>query len=122
METGFTYNKIKFEISLLKSIRTCIHQSERLYKKTKKTKEKIVFEILKEAYDVIVGKLTSYQSASETVEFYLFTLLRISERNRLTYSTYQESKFRVKYKATKVAFTKLLALYDEMKFEMHIKS
>lgn len=114
---GFT-KSYYFGVRFLKKIRIVVQQSERRYIKTKKMHDKLVFDMMKQAYDLGVFKLIHCQCVMEAVEFYLCALIRSSQRNRLVHKTMEEPGYRVRYQATRRTFTKLVKLYEEIKMEM----
>lgn len=109
-----------FGVRFLKKIRIFVQQSERRYRKTHNIHDKLVFDMMKQAYDLGVFKLTNYQCVMEAVEFYLCALIRSSQRNRLAHTTLEESGYRVRYQATRTTFTKLVRIYEKIKMEMSV--
>lgn len=107
-----------FGVGVLKKIRILVQQSESRYVKSKKLHDKLVFEMMKRAYELGVSKLTNYQCVMDTVEFYLGALVKSSQRNRLAHKTLEEPRYSVRYQATRTTFTKLMKLYEEIKAEM----
>lgn len=111
---------VYFGARFLKKIRTHVQQSERRFRKSKTMQDKLVFDMMKQAYDMSVLKLTNCQCVIEAIEFYLCALIRSSQRNRLAHTTLEESGYRVKYQATRRTFTKIVKVYEKIRMEMSV--
>lgn len=114
---GFT-KSYYFGVRFLKKIRIVIQQTELRYKKTKTAHDKLVFDMMKQTFDMCVYTITNYQCVMESVEFYLYALIRCSQINRLAHKTLDKTGYRVRHQAARKTFTKLVKIYEKIKQEM----
>lgn len=117
MEGQTKSEKRKHVRNLVKKLKSLSYRSETQYNKFKTSHEKIISGIMKQVHQLVLRKLKNNQNVMDGMEIFLSALMKTCQQNRLAYSNLKESGYEERYWATKIAFVKLVEVYETFKMK-----
>lgn len=95
-------------------IKDILHRSKYDFSRTRNLHHKITYRLIKKAADLVLDETKSKTTILKDLETYLRVLVQTGEKHRLAKKLTTDFTAGVKCEASKVAFSKLLEVYEHM--------